>query len=377
MCLVGALFYRQRVLEVAKLRRERVELAQAELTAQLQIYANQGVLRLYDRLVDRLQRLARVMAEAEAELSRWSDEDSTSVSDVVEKLIPKMYRTHLRQPKINRELWQRTAQYLHQQQSVNRAEDAGRLVDLWRTPEWRNELKRLLIGVSAHQMQRLRGQPQASSIADLIRQTVGRTMMSVSIEEDGPARTALVRELAEKFGIENLLWRNRIVEQQRTRYLRAIDAESIKGEEGPVIYSEIRSKHQYVETAWNRAKPAANYDVVDRLATRGTTVEFAAASGDPQSDLTRSLLEEFGVTLLPTEDPFSISFVRTVYGLGLDDLDSIQRYRTELRFLSAEERALVLLTSDPEDQIYQYQASSSLSPVDAFEPENDSPINAS
>ncbi|MBV7331957.1 hypothetical protein KFU94_27755 [Chloroflexi bacterium TSY] len=377
MSLAGALFYRQRVLEVTKLRRERVELAQTELTAQLQVYANQGILRLYDRLLDRLQRLARMMTEAEAELSRWSDEDGHAGVSDVEKLIPATYKTHLRQPKINRELWQRAVQYLHQQQSVNRAEDAGRLVDLWRTPEWRNELERLLTGVSAHQTERLRGQPQASSIADLIRQTVGRTMMSVSIEEDGPARTALVRELAEKFGIENLLWRNRIVEQQRSRYLRAIDAESIKAQEGPIVYSEIRSKHQYVETAWSRAKPAANYDVVDRLATRGTTVEFAAASGDPQSDLTRSLLEEFGVTLLPTEDPFSISFVRTVHGLGLDDLDSIQRYRTELRFLSAEERALVLLTSDPEDKIYQYQASSNLFPVDAFEPDSDSPIDSS
>jgi hypothetical protein len=103
---------------------------------------------------------------------------------------------------------------------------------------------------------------------------------------------------------------------------------------------------RYVEAAWNRAKPTANYDVADRLAVYGITVDFAAASGNADTDLTRSLLEEFGVRLLPTENPFTIIFVRTVHGLALDDLDSIRRYREELEYLPSEQRTLVSLVDN-------------------------------
>ena len=52
--------------------------------------------------------------------------------------------------------------------------------------------------------------------------------------------------------------------------------------------------------------------------------------------------------LLPTENPFTIIFVRTVHGLALDDLDSMRRYRQEMRYLPEEHRALVCLSADPD-----------------------------
>ena len=189
-----------------------------------------------------------------------------------------------------------------------------------------------------------------------------------------PARADLVRKLADEFSLEHLLWRNQSQAEQMEQYLRAMAVaegqlpDDLASQIGNTMERTFTSKHQYVESAWNRAKPTANYDVVDRLATRGAKVEFATVSGDPDSDLTRALLEEFGVTLLPTQDPFGITFVRTVHGLGMADLDSVQRYKAELSHLSPDERALVLLTSDPTDSIYRFRGDS-LSFIEAFDPE--------
>jgi hypothetical protein len=92
-------------------------------------------------------------------------------------------------------------------------------------------------------------------------------------------------------------------------------------------------RRHYIENSWNRAKPTANYDVSDRLAVYGVTIDFAAASGRSDTDLTRTLLEEYNLALLPTQDPFSVTFVRTVHGLGLEDLDCMRRYAAEYEAL--------------------------------------------
>ena len=79
------------------------------------------------------------------------------------------------------------------------------------------------------------------------------------------------------------------------------------------------------------------------MAVYGITIDFAAVSGDAESELTRNLLDEFGVTLLPTENPFTIIFVRTVHGLALEDLDSMRRYAEEMQHLRPAARAVVEL----------------------------------
>jgi hypothetical protein len=391
--LAGGSFYRWRVTAVQNLRHERVALAQAALTKRLQASANKGLVRLHEELEERLQQLSHMLAEAEDELSRWSEEEDEFATArlyagefPLDKIIPPDYITYLRQPKMSRQLWEQSCDFLRQRQDAHSEQNAERLAGLWNTPEWRRELKRLLAGAPADETATVPGQPQARTLADLIRRTVRQTMMPVDIEADSPARTELVRALAQEFSLEHLLWRSRSQAREMSRYLQGmnIDAQQLGLPDADLqdsvleqltgagaAYSEVRSKHQYIENAWNRAKPTANYDVVDRLAARGTTVDFAAVSGDPDSDLTRALLEEFGVTLLPTGDPFATTFVRTVHGLGLRDFESIQRYRTELRYLSTEERAMVLFTTDDDDIIYRYRDLDSASFVELFEPESD------
>ena len=45
--------------------------------------------------------------------------------------------------------------------------------------------------------------------------------------------------------------------------------------------------------------------------------------------------------------------MRTVHGLALDDLDSMRRYRQEMRYLPAEHRALLCLDVGREETLYQ------------------------
>jgi len=72
-------------------------------------------------------------------------------------------------------------------------------------------------------------------------------------------------------------------------------------------------------------------------------VDFAAVSGGGDSDLNESVLGEYRLARLVTGDPFTITCVRTVHGLGLDDLESVHHYRTELERLSGAERGMILL----------------------------------
>jgi hypothetical protein len=186
----------------------------------------------------------------------------------------------------------------------------------------------------------------------------------VSIEQPNVVRDELIRSLARAFSIEHLLWRSEQEEEEIQRRLRALELGS--SQPAPKERADLLTNRRYVENAWNRAKPTGNFDVADRLAVYGTVVDFAAASGKADSDLTRALLEEFNVTLLPTENPFSIIFVRSVHGLGLHDLDAIRRYRDELGYLSAEERALVLLMDEPNSEVYTLEQRRAVQPAQAW-----------
>ena len=378
--IIALVYYRRGAMRLRQRRLERVALAQKEWTSRLRAEVRHGLARICGRLEMQLRALDRMLTEAETELSRTDGEDGVRVF-----LPPADFNTYLYQPQVSRALWKRCADYLNEKVEQHGTENMERLTGLWGTRAWRAEMEKLLAGV-------FRGSATISSpdrspahaIARFIRRTVNEAVLPIDIGVArtasgavNPARADLVRKLAAEFSLEHLLWRNQSQAEQMEQYLRAMAVaegqlpDDLASQIGDTMARTFTSKHQYVESAWNRAKPTANYDVVDRLATRGAKVEFATVSGDPDSDLTRALLEEFGVTLLPTQDPFGITFVRTVHGLGMADLDSVQRYKSELSHLSPDERALVLLTSDPTDGIYRFRGNS-LSFIEAFDPEPES-----
>jgi hypothetical protein len=331
--LAGVATYRIHRTRQVRARRARIALAKAELTGELQSAVHDGLTRAYTQLIGVLQGWHQMLREAIEELQALStppDMPVISPGDLPQNYI---YAPHWNQP-----LWDRCLSYLrkHLETQGQRSED--RLDKLWGTAKWRTQMQRVLRAVPANAGT---GRAQARPIAEFIRQTVRESVAPVTLQEDNPMRDNLIRALANEFSIEHLLWRGAAQAEDFERRLRALELGL--PESRPMTKAEATTNRRYIEAAWNRAKPTGNYDVADRLAVYGITVDFAAASGKADSDLTRALLDEFGVTLLPTENPFTIVFLRTVHGLQLDDLDCIRRYRAEHRGLAPDERVLIHL----------------------------------
>ena len=344
--LVGIGTYRYILARQRRFRRKRVELAELELTNHLQAEAHAGLVRVYGRLADVLRNWNGMLHEAMEELH------ALSTPPEMPAVPPKdVHQSYLNVPHMNQELWDRCLAFLRTHLDADGQRSEERLDLLWGQARWRHQMERILRTVpvgSASGAGSRSGRSQAHTIAKFIRHTVHESVAPVSIEDPTPVRADLLRSLATEFSIEQLLWRGAVDAGEMKARLRAMGVEDFESaDELPPL-----SNRRYVETSWNRAKPTANYDVADRLAVYGITIDFAAASGKPDSELTRALLDEFNITLLPTENPFAIIFVRTVHGLSLDDLDSIRRYRLELRYLSPQQRHLILLNTGASDELY-------------------------
>jgi hypothetical protein len=331
--LAGVATYRIHRMRQVRARRARIALARAELTNELQSAVHDGLTRAYTQLIGVLQNWHQMLREALEELQQLSTPPEMPVVNPDD-----LHQSYIYVPHWNQPLWDRCLSYLrkHLETVGQRSED--RLDKLWGTAKWRTQMQRVLraVPVSAGT-----SRAQARPIAEFIRQTVRESVAPVTLQEDNPMRDNLIRALANEFSIEHLLWRGAADAEDLERRLRALELGL--PESRPMTRVEATTNRRYIEAAWNRAKPTGNYDVADRLAVYGITVDFAAASGKADADLTRALLDEFSVTLLPTENPFTILFMRTVHGLQLEDLDCIRRYRAEHRGLAPDERVLIHL----------------------------------
>lgn len=299
----GAMSYRRRLTQIQRLRRQRLALAQAELTSLLQERVQQGLLRAYDHLAQMLREMARALEDTNEALNQWTLGDGRSVHGIP---TPVAYAaSHLYGPRVSDRLWELCRSHLRAQQDQEGRRGEERLRSSWRSVAWRRKLEALLL-------EKEDGRPLSAAMQDLLRESVQATISDLSAASAQAVRDGLVRELAQSCNLEHLLWRD--------------DASGA---------SKQNLIHRYLEALWSHAKPAANYDVADRLAAHGIPVDFAAVWGSPESDLSETTLREFRSTLLPTDDPFRINLVRTVHGLTLEDLGSIRRYYMEMMMLNA------------------------------------------
>lgn len=338
---IGLITYRLTQDRVRRLRRERIALAQRMLTAQLRNAVSDGLVRAYDRLGELLAHWNRMLAEASSELANMSAPVALPTIPPAGVPLQPVYQPHL-----NEQLWSRCLGYLQSQQDQQGRRSEERLRRMWGTQAWQNEMRRILSNNTA-----VEGQSQARTIAQFIRDTVRQSVAPVNLDEIDTVREALIRKLTGEFSIEHLLWRGAQEEEELRRRVRMLELGMLPVT--PQGQREGAPVRQYVEHIWHRAKPAGNYDVSDRLAVYGMSVEFVAASGDATSEFTRTLLDEFNLTLLPTNDPFTILFFRSLHGLGLGDIDAMRRYQEELDYLSPAERQLILLSETLWRDLYQ------------------------
>ena len=351
--------YRRRAQRVQKLRRERVNLACSELTAGLQDSVWRGLGRVQDRLEQMLKQMDQALDQACQSLQDWS------VSENMPPLPPEdAITSHLYRPHLSQNMWQRCLAFMRGRQDVDAGgapqsvatgfrEGETRLRAIWTAPDRFERLTALFTGRQASSA------PLAEILASYVRESaqaaVGESPPTLFDQEpDGGqtahdseadmARRAFVRTLAQEYNLEHLLWRD-------TTSAEGFASPYQDEEFTPVSTATLR----YLENSWNAAKPSANYDVSDRLAAHGLPVEFAAVSGDPDSDLTEDVLQSLRIPRLLTGNPFQIAFVRTLHGLELSDLGSMTRYLAELGRMDNAARQQILLTDIIHAEMYNQQ----------------------
>ncbi len=327
----GALMhYRRRRGRLRSLRRERVELARQALSLQLQEHVYQGLSQVYDALEQDLRDLAAALTRTQERLQAWAR--SQSMPPVPP---PNVRTTHLYRLHLDDRVWQLCRQHLHGQADEHGRRLEQRLQDVWQDPAWRRQLDRLLLeeGRTDTDLDAL--------LEEQIRGQVRRAVAELSPVRAPQVRRALIRLLAEEAHIEHLLWRGDPTDQ-------ALGATS----PGRLPGGRRARVEAHLEELRNLAKPAANYDVADQLAAQGVVVDLVAVSGRPDSDLDEGLLQEFRLARLVTGNPFHITVVRTVHGLRAGDLESMQRYWTELNRLGPSGWQALLLCQEGRQVVY-------------------------
>ena len=325
--------FRTRARRVRRLRRERVNLACAELTARLQDGVRRGLGRVHDHLQQMLQQMDRVLEETCEILQEWS------VSDAMPPLPPEgMISSHLYRPHLNPTLWERCRAFIRGSQDAEGRRGEARLQEIWSSGGAREQLAALFTGQNAP------SRPLAQALASHIRGGAQAAAAGMRANETDMARQEFVRTLAQEYNLEHLLWREASSAEDFTSFYP-------DGEFTPVSTTTLR----YLESMWNAAKPSANYDVSDRLAAHGLPVEFAAVSGAADSDLTEGVMQSLRIPRLLTANSFQITFVRTLHGLELNDLGSMSRYLAELGRMNAASRQQVLLTDAAQAGLYNQQ----------------------
>ena len=355
--------YRKRAQRVQMLRRERVNLACSELTARLQDSVWRGLGRVHDGLEQMLKQMDHALEQTCLSLQDWS------VSENMPPLPPEdAITSHLYRPHLSQNMWERCLAFMRGRQDVDAGgQPAGhphsaaagyrggedRLRAIWKAPHRLERLAALFTGQETSSL------PLADVLAAYVRDSAQSAAgenppalpdqeldsgQAAHDSETDAARRSFVRTLAQEYNLEHLLWRD------------ASSAEGYSslypdGEFTPISTATIR----YLESMWNHAKPSANYDVSDRLAAHGLPVEFAAVSGDPDSDLTEDVMQSLRIPRLLTGDPFQIAFVRTLHGLELNDLGSMTRYLAELGRMDNVSRQQILLTDVIHSEMYNQQ----------------------
>ncbi|MEZ4560801.1 MAG: hypothetical protein R2854_30930, partial [Caldilineaceae bacterium] len=261
--LAGLLSYWVHTSRARRLRERRILLAQEELTAQLRTNVRTGLLRAIDRILVQLRGWSEMLADARHELHALSSPPERALEP------PDPALRYLYTPHAGATLVDDCTAFLQGQLDAEGRRIEDRLDILWGDAEWRAAMQRILRGAPA--LTGAAAARQARSLAEYIRRTVRESVAPASLERLSPARAKLIRELARTHSIEHQLWRAQADEHAIEQQLRALTNGQVYVPPARVDQSLLR---RYIDAVWNRAKPAANYDVSDRLAVYAIAIDF-------------------------------------------------------------------------------------------------------
>ncbi|MEZ4584450.1 MAG: hypothetical protein R3A10_22935 [Caldilineaceae bacterium] len=150
--------------------------------------------------------------------------------------------------------------------------------------------------------------------------------MPASLERPRPARAKPVRELARHSTASS-------TNSGAPRPTSTLSSSSVACAHQRPGLRAARAQDQsllrrYIDAVWNRAKPAANYDVSDRLAVYAIAIDSWPRRRRRQRLDPRSQASSTS-RCCPPRIRSASSSCAPIHGIGRHDLDSMRRYRGE------------------------------------------------
>jgi hypothetical protein len=318
-----------------RLKEDWLALADAHLAWRARRRLHADLLRLYRVVYADLESLGACLSGARDELAAWSAGSGSPT-----RMLPDVSSTHLRLAHGSDRLWRAA------QAQIAQAAAAGET--------GRSEFRRVWRG-HAHAVPGMEASDLSSQVAAILGEPNSRRAQDqASVGAAAKALAGLYREyavvataylrpqqklLAGYSGLVQQVARDANIEQ-----LLFGDPEGQPA--GPGALTPLT----FLEDVYARAKPAANYEITSRLSPDAGDVEFVVTPAGSRSRLAHAA-EQRGMVLLVSHDPLSITVVRVLGSLALEDLALAGRCRRSYQRLSPEERSRLSLLPDAESGV--------------------------
>jgi hypothetical protein len=318
---LGVAAWRATVERLRQLERQRVALAQEELSRLATRLLQRGLFRAYSQLAGELAGLQAAVEEALADLTGWAHADPE-----LEPGAGRAGDAPTRAAIGHETLWAGVRDHIRRE-SADGAHALERFHTLWRkegddAPPWAPEDNRLARRLRAALAARHRAPGDAPSLAGVFREYAARATEDLCpthrLLADHPD---LAREIIEQYSAEQLL-------------------APAHGQEG--AGAADHNGADVVERLYVRAKPAAGFEVTYLLSSDVLEVEFGVSADAPTSPL-RRVFEQRGLPLFSSHDPLALTLIRTVNRLGPAELILTERCRDAFMRLNPGDRARLSL----------------------------------
>ena len=308
-----------------RLKRQRIALAQEDLSRLATRLLRRGLFCAYSQLAGELSGLQAAVEDALVDLSDW-----TQAEPELQRAASDAGDAPTRAAVTHEELWE-SVQDRIRRDGADGEHGLERFRELWHkdgndSPQWLPEGNRLARRLRTALDERRQAHGDAPSLAGVFKEYVARATEYLCpthrLFADHPD---LVRTAIGQYGAERLL-----LSDHRHEPVGAAD----------------RNGADVVENLYVRAKPSAGFEVTYLLSSDVLEVEFGVAADGPASPL-RRVFEQRGMPLLTSKDPLALSLVRTVNRLAPSELILTERCRDEFIRLSQSDRTMLsLLAAD-------------------------------